>query len=225
MAPTAPALDYADDPWNTPDLHKSHDHATEENPRNSIEEPLRGSPAVNGNDTYDNIVPPSRTTSTFTTTSVASAGESANASTESTFIAASLPGGGWGGGDFFGDNAAGGEGNPDVISPFGAPGGSIGGPGHQRPISSRTIGTGRPGSGVEEHIIVNLLPEKEGMFMFQHHNYEVVSARRGSKVIRRYSDFVWLLDCMHKRYPFRALPLLPPKRVAGTSQYSLPMKV
>ncbi|ROW12737.1 hypothetical protein VMCG_00215 [Cytospora schulzeri] len=212
MAPTS--LDYADDPWNTPDLHKSHDHATEAGPRKNIEEPLGGSPAVNGNGDGD-IAPPSRTTSTFTTTSVASAGESAAASTETTFIAASLPGGGWGGGDFFGDNAAGGEGNPDVISPFGGPGGGIGGSGpDHRPVSGRTIGTGRPGSGVEEHIIVSLLPEKEGMFMFQHHNYEVASARRGSKVIRRYSDFVWLLDCMHKRYPFRALPLLPPKRVA-----------
>jgi sorting nexin-8 len=60
---------------------------------------------------------------------------------------------------------------------------------------------------------VTLMPEKEGMFMFQHHNYEVGSLRRGSKVIRRYSDFVWLLECLHKRYPFRVLPLLPPKRV------------
>ena len=34
-------------------------------------------------------------------------------------------------------------------------------------------------------------------------------------MVRRYSDFVWLLDCLHKRYPFRILPLLPPKRVAG----------
>jgi sorting nexin-8 len=51
--------------------------------------------------------------------------------------------------------------------------------------------------------------------MFQHRNYEVTSARRNSKVIRRYSDFVWLLDCLHKRYPFRQLPLLPPKRVAS----------
>ena len=50
--------------------------------------------------------------------------------------------------------------------------------------------------------------------MFQHRNYEVASVRRNSKVIRRYSDFVWLLDCLHKRYPFRQLPLLPPKRVA-----------
>lgn len=71
------------------------------------------------------------------------------------------------------------------------------------------------GTGPEEVITVTLLPEKEGLFMFQHRNYEVKSARRGSSVVRRYSDFVWLLDCLHKRYPFRQLPLLPPKRVAG----------
>ncbi|KAL5598705.1 hypothetical protein BROUX41_003382 [Berkeleyomyces rouxiae] len=69
-------------------------------------------------------------------------------------------------------------------------------------------------STAEENVLVMLLPEKEGIFLFQHHNYEVVSSRRDSKVIRRYSDFVWLLDCLHKRYPFRALPMLPPKRVA-----------
>jgi hypothetical protein len=73
------------------------------------------------------------------------------------------------------------------------------------------------GSGVEEVITVTLLPEKEGLFMFQHRNYEVKSARRGSSVVRRYSDFVWLLDCLQRRFPFRQLPLLPPKRVAGTS--------
>lgn len=50
--------------------------------------------------------------------------------------------------------------------------------------------------------------------MFQHRNYEVVSARGSSTVIRRYSDFFWLLDCLNKRYPIRLLPLLPPKRVA-----------
>lgn len=81
---------------------------------------------------------------------------------------------------------------------------------------SRSIGGGRTTSrGVEEVVTITVLPEKEGMFMFQHRNYEVNSARRSSTVVRRYSDFVWLLDCLHKRYPFRQLPLLPPKRVAG----------
>jgi sorting nexin-8 len=77
----------------------------------------------------------------------------------------------------------------------------------------RSLG-GRIGNSSEENVVVTLMPGKEGIFMFQHHNYEVTSHRRGSKVVRRYSDFVWLLDCLHKRYPFRMLPLLPPKRVA-----------
>lgn len=80
----------------------------------------------------------------------------------------------------------------------------------------RSLGLSRPTNPqVEETVTVSLLPEKEGLFMFQHRNYEVKSARRGSTVIRRYSDFVWLLDCLQKRFPFRQLPLLPPKRVSG----------
>lgn len=225
MAPTHPSIVYSDDPWNSPDVHKHHEHPEEASPRKGSEDTTNGNPAVvngNGNDAHDDVVPPSRTTSTFTTSSVASAGESAPASTRDTpFIAAALPGGGWGSTDFFSDNPAGAEPSPhQVPGPFGGPGGSSVGrdSGEQRsgPVSSRTIGSGRTGGGVEENIVVALLPEKEGMFMFQHHNYEVSSSRRGSKVIRRYSDFVWLLDCLHKRYPFRVLPLLPPKRVAGT---------
>ena len=69
--------------------------------------------------------------------------------------------------------------------------------------------------GAEEIVMVNTIQEKEGMFMFQHRNYEVASTRRNSKVVRRYSDFVWLLDSLHKVYPFRQLPPLPPKRVAS----------
>lgn len=80
---------------------------------------------------------------------------------------------------------------------------------------SRSMGASRVVNGVEEIVTVNTLQEKEGMFMFQHRNYEVASTRRNSKVIRRYSDFVWLLDSLHKVYPFRQLPLLPPKRVAS----------
>ncbi|KAJ5050585.1 uncharacterized protein L3040_002462 [Drepanopeziza brunnea f. sp. 'multigermtubi'] len=95
---------------------------------------------------------------------------------------------------------------------FETPGGGGDRPAPDPPV--RSFGGGRvSGGGVEENIVVTLLPEKEGMFMFQHHNYQVASIRRGSKVVRRYSDFVWLLDCLQKRFPFRQLPLLPPKRV------------
>ncbi|TQS38255.1 hypothetical protein Golomagni_01245 [Golovinomyces magnicellulatus] len=65
----------------------------------------------------------------------------------------------------------------------------------------------------EETILVTLLPEKEGLFMFQHHCYHLISVKKGKRVVRRFSDFVWLLDCLHSRFPFRQLPLLPPKRV------------
>lgn len=111
-------------------------------------------------------------------------------------------GGGWGS-----DRPASGD-----FSAPGQPGLSAGGFGSTG--GARTISR-----GVEETVTVTLLPEKEGMFLFQHHNYEVKSARRASSVVRRYSDFVWLLDCLHKRYPFRALPLLPPKSVAGKTQH------
>ena len=90
--------------------------------------------------------------------------------------------------------------------------------GHAGGSIGRSLGGNRQiNRSIDEIVMVTLLPEKEGMFMFQHRNYEVRSARRASTVVRRYSDFVWLLDCLHKRYPFRQLPLLPPKRVAGES--------
>jgi sorting nexin-8 len=77
-------------------------------------------------------------------------------------------------------------------------------------------------AGTGESVTIALLPEKEGMFLFQHHNYEVKTVRKGTSVVRRYSDFVWLLDCLQKRFPFRRLPLLPPKRVQGEASHMNP---
>ncbi|KAI0912904.1 hypothetical protein F4823DRAFT_579182 [Ustulina deusta] len=210
-----PSMDNPEhDPWNTPDLHRQHNHVT--------------APKTNGHDrtdarangtTYSSFNDPdmhSRTTSNFTTTSAPSAsGSQSGGSAASTT-------GGW---DYFSGstNNAGGFGDvsqTQVTNPFGGGSGNGGAQGGRDPSAnpptghSRTVSSARMGNGVGENITVALMPEKEGMFMFQHHNYEVTSVRRGSKVIRRYSDFVWLLDCLHKRYPFRALPLLPPKRVA-----------
>lgn len=148
-----------------------------------------------------------RTTSTFTT----AASEPIDESTTGGFgsrSGASNQDGSWGGDSF----------TPAGSKSFGTPGDTSGGFGGddeggpaRRPAPAQRVLTSK---GQDEIITVNLLDEKEGMFMFQHRNYEVASVRRNSKVIRRYSDFVWLLDCLHKRYPFRQLPLLPPKRVA-----------
>jgi sorting nexin-8 len=216
-------MDYPEDPWNTPDLHKNHNHP----PGPPIAHPSDASIAeVNGHSIDDEAHPaspqqvlPTRTTSTFTTGTV---GSSTGGSTRrgAGSVSAGSPSG-WG---YF-DAAAGSfneppAANPGVASsPFGAAGNDGGrepGAGPVTVTPSRTIGgSGRTGSAIEENIVVTLMPEKEGMFLFQHHNYEVSGTRRGSKVIRRYSDFVWLLDCLQRRYPFRVLPLLPPKRVAG----------
>lgn len=213
---------YQDDPWSAPDLHKGHKHGPETSHSNGSQA-SNGTSDLNGssNGIHDEppLQTPGRTTSTFTTAAVSSTNddEPLLSARDTSFAPTQSPGGAWGA-EYFG---AGPPGIPGTsTSPFGATGGNIGGRGpSERPVpQSRTIGSGRTGGAVEEKILVTLLPEKEGMFMFQHHNYEVGSSRRGSKVIRRYSDFVWLLDCLHKRYPFRVLPLLPPKRVAGTCQ-------
>ncbi|CAG8484212.1 3753_t:CDS:10 [Funneliformis mosseae] len=61
-------------------------------------------------------------------------------------------------------------------------------------------------------ISIKFAPEREG-FLFKHINYIVESQRRETSVVRRYSDFWWLMECLVKRYPFRILPALPPKKI------------
>jgi len=197
------SLDFPEaDPWGSPAMHRNHAH--ESSP-----------PKTNGNinEARNGIHEPIRTTSTFTTASIEGSNGTSNRPSEET---QSTPAAGiWGSYDA----SASAPFNPTSGSTIGGDGfdpSGGGGGGPAQPAPSRSFGGGRVTTGgVEENVVVTLLPEKEGMFMFQHHNYQVVSARRGSKVVRRYSDFVWLLDCLHKRYPFRQLPLLPPKRVGG----------
>ncbi|KAL1296544.1 hypothetical protein AAFC00_000049 [Neodothiora populina] len=187
------------DPWGSPDMHKGHDHAAAaaQNGTSSFANGSNG-PSVN-----------QRTTSNFTTHS-----EQPDTSRSAVFEATRPPTSesGWG---TFSAPAGVGFGGPSSGDDDGGVAGGFGDPGGNAPDDlARQLRTNKALGGVEELVTVNVLEEKEGMFMFQHRNYEVASVRRGSKVIRRYSDFVWLLDCLHKRYPFRQLPLLPPKRVA-----------
>ncbi|EAQ88699.1 hypothetical protein CHGG_05318 [Chaetomium globosum CBS 148.51] len=205
-----PSMDYPEDPWNSPDLHRNHNHGPELPRPNGHDRSASAGPLHGGGfGTSPQATLPRRTTSTFTTSVPPSgAGSVTEAPTAWGYL----------------------DPNPPAAAEFNAP------PSHPTapfggippsavaqeaaavqpptPAINRTIGGGRNGAAVEEHVLVTLMPEKEGVFFFQHHNYEVTSSRRGSKVVRRYSDFVWLLDCLHKRYPFRVLPLLPPKRVA-----------
>ncbi|CAG8805056.1 37443_t:CDS:10 [Gigaspora margarita] len=53
-------------------------------------------------------------------------------------------------------------------------------------------------------ITVKIAPERDG-FLFKH--------RHQTTVTRRYSDFWWLMECLVKKYPYRILPDLPPKKI------------
>lgn len=74
-------------------------------------------------------------------------------------------------------------------------------------------------------IKIKEVPEKEGI-LFKHINYIIThnlkiggSSSGTKKVIRRYSDFVWLMEYLLEKYPFRVIPGLPPKKFTG--MYSL----
>ncbi|PTB49388.1 hypothetical protein M431DRAFT_126138 [Trichoderma harzianum CBS 226.95] len=218
-------VDPDDDPWNTPDMHKGHSHQNGNESHN---------PAINGhNNGFNPDAPPAfdpRPTNHYSAPPEPIRPPNRPRQISSTSLSGQ---GGWGAG-FYGSSPAGGgftdihqpqpqppipnifgaQPQPPIPNIFGADGaGQIGAIVPPPVAPSRSLG-GRVGNNTEEVVVVTLMPGKEGIFMFQHHNYEVTSQRRGSKVVRRYSDFVWLLDCLHKRYPFRMLPLLPPKRVA-----------
>lgn len=192
------------DPWGSPDLHRNHHHETVTadqgivNGYGSVRSTTNawGGKVAEGTSQGDALQP-----------------EPANGRSEA--VPPSSSGSGWGG-TLHGQPVDDGgfvAGQRPGLNDFGPPGEDPSDPAPRR----RSLGIPRTTNPqVEEIVTITLLPEKEGLFMFQHRNYEVKSARRGSTVVRRYSDFVWLLDCLQKRFPFRQLPLLPPKRVSGT---------
>ncbi|SMN18909.1 similar to Saccharomyces cerevisiae YMR004W MVP1 Protein required for sorting proteins to the vacuole [Maudiozyma saulgeensis] len=73
-------------------------------------------------------------------------------------------------------------------------------------------------------VSIEEIPEREGL-LFKHINYKLVLAVElpntdpsdTKNVVRRYSDFDWLQEVLLKRYPFRMVPELPPKKIR-TSQ-------
>lgn len=80
----------------------------------------------------------------------------------------------------------------------------------------------KPLVGHNGGIKIKEVPEKEGL-LFKHINYAIshelnlgMHGPNGvKKVVRRYSDFVWLLEFLLKKYPFRVIPGLPPKKFSG----------
>jgi sorting nexin-8 len=193
--------DLESDPWASPGAQKSvPPSSAAHNPKpNGLPDHITKATAASL---------PQRTTSTFTT-HADSPPEGNSQPTEG----ASAGGAGWS--SYNGSSNEGFSEQQNLIGGgFGDGGGSQGNRGSEDPRRTLGASTILP-HAFGEAVTVTMLPEKEGMFMFQHRNYEVKSLRRLSSVVRRYSDFVWLLDCLQKRYPFRRIPLLPPKRVQG----------
>lgn len=192
------SLGWEADPWRSPDLHRGHNHPQDPGPSS-----LNGYGSVRSGANAWSDAP--------ILDSAQGDGTNGNRPNGRDVTAPNTSESGWSGlsntgGEEAGRSGLGGFGLPDEHGDSTPP--------------RRSLGTGASmNPRVEEAVTVTLLPEKEGVFMFQHRNYEIKSTRRGSTVIRRYSDFVWLLDCLQKRYPFRQLPLLPPKRIAGTSKW------
>ncbi|AET38556.1 Mvp1p Ecym_3042 [Eremothecium cymbalariae DBVPG len=71
-------------------------------------------------------------------------------------------------------------------------------------------------------VVVEEILEREGL-LFKHTNYLVkhlialpnTTPSSNRTVIRRYSDFNWLQEVLLKKYPFRMIPELPPKKIGA----------
>lgn len=73
------------------------------------------------------------------------------------------------------------------------------------------------GSSSELNIVVKVVPEKKGLFL-KYSEYEVKSKALDTVVRRRYRDFVVLYTYLMERYPYRMIPILPPKQLMLDSQ-------
>ncbi|KAF8596148.1 hypothetical protein BDV93DRAFT_611064 [Ceratobasidium sp. AG-I] len=70
----------------------------------------------------------------------------------------------------------------------------------------------------QEVALVSIVPEKQG-FLLNRYTVYLVQTERGPGVQRRYSEFAWLWDCLIRRYPFRVVPSLPPKRLGPDDSF------
>ena len=65
----------------------------------------------------------------------------------------------------------------------------------------------------------SVLSTEDVNLFFYHLDLVYDPVQRGAPVSRRYSEFTFLWDCLVRRYPFRLLPQLPPKRIGGMRNF------
>lgn len=104
-------------------------------------------------------------------------------------------------------------------SPFGVGGINGGaGVGGVAPPSS-VSGTGLPSGWWKRQEKVTVQFAGQQGFVLNRYMLYGISTERGSTVHRRYSEFTFLWDCLVRRYPFRLLPQLPPKRIGPDEMF------
>lgn len=111
-----------------------------------------------------------------------------------------------------------------TLDPWNVPrfGSNGGGSDFAAPRSATTINGGAAsslaGSGLPvewwkvQETVDMTIQGQQGFILNRYTVYEIIT-EHGTPVHRRYSEFAFLWDCLVRRYPFRLLPALPPKRV------------
>ncbi|KAG8742768.1 Sorting nexin mvp1 [Ceratobasidium sp. 414] len=110
--------------------------------------------------------------------------------------------------------------------------GGTGMPGNAPGAGTSILSSGLPAEWWkrQEVALVSIVPEKQGFLLNRYTVYLVQTEAsshprsldeidRGPAVQRRYSEFAWLWDCLVRRYPFRVVPGLPPKRLGPDDSF------
>lgn len=79
--------------------------------------------------------------------------------------------------------------------------------------ASSLAGSGLPGEWWKMEETVDVTIQGQQGFILNRFTVYEITTEHGTSVHRRYSEFTFLWDCLVRRYPFRLLPALPPKRV------------
>ncbi|KAJ1978730.1 Sorting nexin mvp1 [Dimargaris verticillata] len=82
--------------------------------------------------------------------------------------------------------------------------------GYEEPLPSLA-----PFSQVADDPVQITIDDVRSGTVFKYTTYTLVWNAKAARVIRRYSDFWWLLEALMKHYPFRMLPHLPPKAIGA----------
>lgn len=84
---------------------------------------------------------------------------------------------------------------------------------------SSVAGSGLPSGWWKRQEKVSIQFGGQQGFVLTRYMVYAITTERGGTVQRRYSEFAFLWDCLVRRYPFRLLPQLPPKRIGPDESF------